>query len=260
MENGQVIGIVGAGTMASAIARGLGRPVLATDGGSGRAAALAAELGGEALASNADVFSRADVIVLGHRPDQLDGIASSVDGAGKLIISLLGPTTVAQLRSAYPESTVVRTMPNLPVERGRGVVAVAEGGEAAVEMLAPLGRVVVLPEYQMDLATATSGVLPAYVALLIEAAVDAAVCQGMPLRHALTMVVDTFAGTAELVAARGGDTIGVRREVSSPGESTVRGVAALERNGVRTAFNEAARAVIERLQLPYTGEPVLTAS
>lgn len=138
----------------------------------------------------------------------------------------------------------------------RGVVAVAQGGEPAVELLSRLGRVVILPEHQMDLATATSGVMPAYVALVAEAAIDAAVCYGLPLQHATDMFLDTLAGTAELIIARHGDTLAVRREVGSPGESTVRGVAALERHGIRGAFNDASRSVLERLALPYDGKPV----
>lgn len=77
-----MIGFVGAGNMARAIARGLGEPVHATDSGSGRAAALVAELGGEALTSNAELFRLSDVVFLGHRPDQLAEVAKGVDAAG----------------------------------------------------------------------------------------------------------------------------------------------------------------------------------
>src|SRR5262245_54316403 len=140
-----MIGFVGAGNMASAIARGLGEPVYATDAGSGRAAALVAELGGEVMPTNADLFKRSETIFLGHRPDQLAEIAEGVDAAGKMVISMMGPTTVAELQAAYPSATVVRTMPNTPVEVRRGVVAVAAGGEPAVGLLSRLGTVVVLP-------------------------------------------------------------------------------------------------------------------
>lgn len=252
-----MIGFVGTGNMARAIARGLGEPVYATDAGSGRAAALVAELGGEALASNAELFRRSDVVFLGHRPDQLHEVAQCIDASGKLVISMLGPTTIAELQAAYPGASVVRTMPNTPVELGRGVVAVAEGGEAAVPLLERLGLVVVLPEARMDLATATAGVMPALVAVLAEAAIDAAVCHGLDVRPATDMFLHTLAGTAELILERGGDTLAVRREVGTPGESTVRGVAALERNNVRTAFMDAYHDVLARLSMPYTGGVVV---
>ncbi|MFI6825530.1 pyrroline-5-carboxylate reductase family protein [Kribbella sp. NPDC050241] len=252
-----MIGFVGAGNMASAIARGLGEPVYATDAGSGRAAALVAELGGEVMPTNADLFKRSETVFLGHRPDQLAEIAKGVDATGKMVISMMGPTTVAELQAAYPGATVVRTMPNTPVEVRRGVVAVAAGGEPAVELLSRLGTVVVLPERQMDLATATSGVMPAYIAVLAEAAIDAAVCHGLDLKSAKAMFLETMAGTAELLIKRDGDTLAVRREVGTPGESTVRGVAALERNNVRTAFMDAYHDVLTRLSRPYTGGAIV---
>jgi pyrroline-5-carboxylate reductase len=88
------------------------------------------------------------------------------------------------------------------------------------------------------------GVTPAYYALLAEAQVDAAVRHGLKPSLAGTLVVDTMAGTAALLAARDYDTLAVRREVTSPGGSTARGLAALERAGVRDAFQEAMDAVV----------------
>jgi len=252
-----MLGFVGAGNMAAAIARGLGEPIHATDNGSGRAKALVAELGGEVMPTNADLFRRSDTIFLGHRPDQLAAIAEGIDAKGKLVISMMGPTTIAQLQDAYPGATVVRTMPNTPVEVRRGVVAVAEGGEPAVDLLSRLGTVVVLPERQMDLATATAGVMPALIAVLAEAAIDAAVCHGLDVENAKDMFLETMAGTAELLIKRDGDTLAVRREVGTPGESTVRGVAALERNNVRTAFMDAFHDVLTRLSRPYLGGSVV---
>ncbi|NUP78011.1 MAG: hypothetical protein HOV96_10755, partial [Nonomuraea sp.] len=213
--------------------------------------------GGEALTSNAELFRLSDVVFLGHRPDQLADVAKDVDAGGKLVISMMGPTTVAELQAAYPGASVVRIMPNLPVELGRGVVAVAEGGEIAIPILERLGLVVVLPEARMNLATATAGVMPALIAVLAEAAIDGAVCHGLDVQRARDMFLHTLAGTAELILKRGGDTLAVRREVGTPGESTVRGVAALERNNVRTAFMDAYHDVLTRLSMPYTGGAVI---
>jgi pyrroline-5-carboxylate reductase len=240
-----MIGIVGAGNMAGALARGWGDPVLATDGGSGRAAALVAEIGGEALTDNAELFRRADTIVLGHKPYQLEQVAAEVDGAGKTVISLLGGVSIAQLQAAYPDSAVVRAVPNTPVAVRRGVTCIAEGGERAVELFERVGRVFVLPEAQMGVALATTSVMPAYVALVAEAAIDAAVRGGLTAGRATELFLETLAGSAELLIARDGDTLGVRREVTSPGGSTARGLAALERNGLRTAFDDALQAVID---------------
>lgn len=248
-----MLGIIGAGNMASALARGWGEPVLATDGGSGRAAQLVAELGGEALASNAELVRRADTIILGHKPHQLNDIASQVDATGKQVFSVLGPTTTAQLQKAYPNSTVARIMPNTPVELKKGVCCIAKGGEAAVPLFERVGRVFILPEAQMNLATATIGVTPAYIAVLVEAMVDAAAVNGLGTRLSTDMFLQTLIGTAHLIGAKGGDTLAVRRNVESPGESTVRGVAALERCGIRPMLQEAMKDVLHRLTQPYHG-------
>jgi pyrroline-5-carboxylate reductase len=242
-----MIAIVGAGNMAGALARGWGEPVLATDGGSGRSQALVDEVGGESLGSdNAELFRRAETILLGHKPYQLQEVAQQVDGAGKTVISVLGATTVAELRDAYPQSTVIRAMPNTPVAVRRGVTCIAQGGEAAVELFERVGRVFVLPEGQLEAATATTGVTPAYVAVIVEACVDAAVRAGLKADLASDLFLATLAGSAELLADRGGDTLAVRREVTSPGGSTARGLAALERAGLRAAFDDAMRAVVGR--------------
>jgi pyrroline-5-carboxylate reductase len=240
-----MIGIVGAGNMAGALARGWGDPVLATDGGSGRARELVDEIGGESLGTdNAELFRRADTIILGHKPYQLDQVAEQVQADGKTVISVLGATTVAQLQAAYPGATVVRAMPNTPVAVRRGVTIIAQGGEAAVELFERVGSVHVLPESQLEVATATTGVTPAYIALIVEAAVDAAVRAGVKADLASELFVQTLIGSGELIRHRGGDTLAVRREVTSPGGSTARGLAALERNGLRVAFDDAMSAVV----------------
>jgi pyrroline-5-carboxylate reductase len=227
--------------------------VLATDGGSGRAARLVTEIGGEVVASNAELARRADTIIVGCQPHQLPAIAREIDASGKQVFSVLGPTTMAELRKAFPSSTVARIMPNTPVEVRQGVSCIAEGGEAAVPLFERVGRVFVLPESQMNLAVATIGVTPAYIAVLVEAMVDAAALNGLAPGLAAEMFLQTLSGTAQLIAKKDFDTLAVRRAVASPGESTVRGVAALERCGIRPMLQEAMKDVLTRLSQPYHG-------
>jgi pyrroline-5-carboxylate reductase len=238
------VGFIGAGNMARALARGWGDPVLCTDSGSGRARALASELGGEAVASNKELAERVDLLILAHKPAQLAEVAWEAAGAAKAVVSLLARTPQADVRSAYPGVPVFRVEPNTAVAVGRGVLAFAEPDVQAdpalqdrvKELFARVGSVVEVPERLMSVAGGLSGVGPAYWALLVEAQVDAAVKRGMPATLATELIVDTMAGSAELVRARGGDTLSVRREVASPGGTTARGLAALERGGVRAAF------------------------
>jgi pyrroline-5-carboxylate reductase len=242
-----VIGFCGSGNMARALALGLElkEPALFTDAGSGRAAALAAAVGGEAVRSNEELGQRAQLVVLAHKPAQLEAIAGEVGAAPAIILSLLGGVTVAALGAAYPESRIVRAMPNTAVEVRRGVTCVCGAAIPEVEeLLGRVGTVVRLAERLMEAATAVSGVAPAYVALIAEAWVDAAVGQGIPAAQAAELVADSLAGSAALLLAHHMDTLGVRRAVTSPGGVTARGLRALEQAGLRSAFSEAAAAVV----------------
>jgi pyrroline-5-carboxylate reductase len=247
------VGFIGSGNMARALARGWGDPVLCTDSGSGRARELAAELGGEAVGSNRELAERVDVVILAHKPAQLAAVAGEIAGAAKAVVSLLAGTSQADLRAAYPGVPVFRVEPNTPSEAGRGVLAFAtpdEPGDEALydglrERFGRLGTVVEVPERLMVVAGACSGVGPAYFALLAEAWIDAAVRRGMPPATAATLVTETMAGTAELLARNGGDTLALRRAVASPGGTTARGLAALERGGVRAALAAAMDDVVD---------------
>jgi pyrroline-5-carboxylate reductase len=250
------IGLIGSGNMARAMARGWGEPVLCTDSGSGSAQALVDELGGERVASNRELAERADLVVLCHKPYHLDAVAKELSGLVTPVASVLGAMSTAVLQRAYPQSQVFVLMPNTPVELRQGVIVYAErepnsnfvlDGELEQQVLAlfgRLGRVVTVPERLLAAATAVSGVGPAYWALLAEAQVDAAVRKGLGAQLASELVSATMSGSAALIQAKGYDTLAVRREVTSPGGSTARGLEALEAAGVRAAFQDAIEAVV----------------
>jgi len=244
------VGLIGAGNMARALARGWGEPVLVSDSGSGRARKLADELGGEGLDSNVEVADRADLIVLCHKPAQFEKVAEQLRGHAKAVASVVGGVGTAALRDAYGVP-VFRFMPNTPVEVRRGVMCYSPEPDVdprleadVLELFGRLGTVVKVPETLMSAAGAIMGVGPAYQALLVEAQVDAAVRHGMAAGLAGQLVAETMAGTAALLRTRDYDTLAVRREVTSPGGTTARGLAALERGGVRPAFQDAFDAVV----------------
>jgi len=247
------IGLIGSGNMARAMARGWGRPVLCSDALADRARALAQETGGEALATNAEIARRADVVVLCHKPTQLDEVAREIAADAKAVVSILGGVRLEALRAAYPDRPVLRLLPSTPVEVGQGVVLLADDGSpeldsdlgrAVAELVAELGSLVRLPESQVDIGMGMMSNAPAYMALVAEAQIDAGVRAGLPADLAAQMVVQTMAGTAALLRHRNYDTLAVRREVTSPGGSTARGLDALERGGLRTAFSDALDAVL----------------
>ncbi|MBV9334622.1 MAG: pyrroline-5-carboxylate reductase [Solirubrobacterales bacterium] len=244
------VGLIGAGNMARALARGWGDPVLVSDGGSGRARELASELGGQAFDSNVEVADRANLVVLCHKPAQWCSVARELRGHAEAVASVLAGIGAGALRQEYGVP-VFRFMPNTPVEVRRGVMCYAPEREVdaqveaqVLELFRRLGSVITVPESLLDAATAVMGVGPAYQALLAEAQVDAAVRHGLKPMLAGRLVAETMAGTAALLEQREYDTLTVRREVTSPGGWTARGLAALERAGVRAAFQDAADAVV----------------
>ncbi|MEH3053993.1 MAG: pyrroline-5-carboxylate reductase [Patulibacter minatonensis] len=249
------IGLLGAGNLARALALGLGEPVAVYDPVLERAQELAERTGGRAYSSTQAVSEVAEITVLCHKPAQLESVAESFESNGRRILSALGATPLDALRAAYPHATVARIMPNIAMEIGDGLTILCSPAPGTLEreladevasILGGIGRVVELDESMLPLAQGTSGGMPAYVALIIEAYVDALVRQGMPQEIALEVVAGSIPGSAKLIAARGGDTLGVRRQVTSPGGTTARAIRALDAGGVREAIAEAVDASIIR--------------
>jgi len=243
------IGFCGSGNMAAAMARGwagAADSMLFTDSGSGRAIALAADVGGEAVGSNAELAERADLVVLAMKPAKLEEAAKELREA-KVVISLLGATSLEKVEAAFPGAEACRVMPNVAVEVRRGVLCLAGGASVETRRrLEALGRVVELPDSQFDAATAVMGCAPAYLALAVEALADAGAADGLDEELARELVVETTAGTAELLRER--HPADVRRAVASPGGSTDAGLEALDREGAREAFEAAVRASLERMR------------
>jgi pyrroline-5-carboxylate reductase len=143
-------------------------------------------------------------------------------------------------------------MPNIAAEVGQGVFCYAPGSRAAdgpeqdvLELFGRIGTVVKLPEALIDPATALMGCGPAFFALVVEALADAGVRHGLSAHDATRLATETMAGTAAVLRESGEDTAALRRRVTSPGGSTARGLAALERGGLRAAFADAVDAVVE---------------
>src|SRR3954470_7627683 len=180
------IGLIGAGNMATALARGWGEPVLVADADHGRAQLLAEQVGGEAPGSNAYVADQADAVVLCHKPAQLNEVAEEIRDRAKAIVSILGGMPVADVEAAYPGLPVYRFMPNIPAEVGHGVFCYAPGTQAAdgpeqdvLDLFGRIGTVMKIPESLLDAATALMGCGRAFFALVVEGLVDAGVRHGL---------------------------------------------------------------------------------
>jgi pyrroline-5-carboxylate reductase len=252
------VGIIGAGNMAAAMARGWHaatdgpESILLSDSGSGRAERLAAEIGGEA-AANAELAERSDVVVLAVKPAALDAVAAEISGTDRIVISVLGATSLERLREVLLEAPLVAAMPNVAVEVRRGVIcwAASEDLDAVARerieaLLSLLGTAIELDESLIDAASAVMGCSPAYIALFAEALTDAGIREGLPEAKAQLMVTEALAGTAALLEVH--HTLRLRRAVTSPGGSTAAGLAALERGSMRAAIADAVTASLERMR------------
>jgi pyrroline-5-carboxylate reductase len=239
--------------MASALARGIGEPALVADVDRAKARALAAELGGEAVGSNADLAERADAVVLCHKPQQLDEVSAEASGKASVVISILAAVTTERLEAAYPGVPVYRFIPNIPAEVGRGVLCYTPGSRAAdgpereiLELFGRAGTVIRLDDEPLiEPAMALMSCGPAFMALVAESFADAGQAHGLAAEEAVRMTVETMAGTAAYLAAHGYDTEALKARVATPGGATERGLIRLEERGLRDVCRAAVDAVVE---------------
>lgn len=245
--------------MAAAMARGWAgadgdspSKMLFTDSGSGRATALAEEVGGKAVDTNEQLVSESDFVVLAVKPAALEEVAASLP-APRAVLSLLGATPLGKLAEQFPDSTVIRLMPNLAVEVRAGVICVAdpEGADPGIvseyrALLSSIATVYELPDESMDVATAVMGCSPAYFAVVAEALGHEAASAGIEPDVAIRMVGESMAGTAQLLRAR--TPFEIQTAVASPGGSTEAGLEALAAAGGADAFRKAYEASIARMR------------
>lgn len=252
------IGFVGAGNMAAAMARGWAsaerRPdrMLFCDAGSGRAAALAAEVGGEAVDSLAELGRRSDAVVLAIKPGSLEIVAEQLDREARAVLSVLAATPLKTLRERFPGVPVLRAMPTVATEIHGGVIChtpvpadEVESGEPMLALVGELGRLVEVSDELMDAATAIV-CTPAYLAVVVQNIAEAGAEAGLDPELSYELVVETFAGTIELL--RRYDPVTVRTAVASPGGSTEAGLQALADAGAADAFRRAVEASLRKMR------------
>lgn len=254
------LGFIGAGKMATAIARGAVAAGLCAPEdliGSARTAAtrerFAAETGGMTVDDNAAVVSFAEVVVLGVKPADACITLASLRPEDRLVVSIAAGVKLTALEAAAPGAPLVRVMPNTPclVQKGAsafamGAFASPEHGRLVFRLFSAIGDAHEVPEYQIDAVTGLSGSGPAYVYLVIEALADGGVLMGLPRTLAASLAAQTVLGAAEMVRQTGRHPAELREAVASPGGTTIAALEALEEHGARAAFIAAVRASAER--------------
>ncbi len=253
------IGLIGAGRMGSAMARGWAgaegsdADLAFTDAEPKRAEQLAAELGGVAVGSNAELAERSQVLVLAMKPAQLGEVAAELGDAATPVISMLGGTPLATVEEALPGAPVLRVIPNQGVSVGRGVLCFAlserfAGGaaEPLVELLRALGTAIEVRDDQIDAATAVTSCGPAYVARVAGTLIEEGERAGLSRTDLTLAIAETIAGTGELLRERTPDEIG--DAVASPGGITEAGLETLDREGFADALRAAVETTLEKMR------------
>ena len=203
---------------------------------------------------NQAAISAAEVLLLAVKPQVFNLVVTNITpNPSSTVISILAGVTIAKLEQAFPQQPVIRVMPNTPATVGAGMSAIATGTHAteqhierAKTIFSAVGEVVTVPESSIDAVTGLSGSGPAFVALAIEAMADGGVASGLPRAIALQLATQTVLGTATLVKETGMHPGELKDRVTSPGGTTIAGVAKLESAGFRSALIEAVKTATER--------------
>jgi pyrroline-5-carboxylate reductase len=213
----------------------------------------------QTVASNVELVRRSDVVVLAVKPQIMEPalreIAPAVTPA-KLLISVAAGVPLAALRRGLgKDARLVRVMPNTPALVLSGATAIAGGDglqpgdlDVARAIFGAVGTVVTLAESALDAVTGLSGSGPAYVAIVVEALADGGVRMGLDRATALALATQTVLGSARLLAETGLHPGALKDMVSSPGGTTIAGIAALEEGGLRSALIRAVEAATRRSQ------------
>ena len=256
------LGFIGMGNMATALARGFvasgkvqGGDLYAFDPASEKLAQMAAELGFTPVNSESELAQAADMVVMACKPYHVEGALAAMGKvlSGKALLSIALGWDHAKYREILGEDVRVQfVMPNTPAMVGEGTFLfeqtssfTADELAFATDLLAAIGVVETLPSHLMGIGGALSGCGPAFVDLLIEAFADAGVYYGLPRDKAYKLVSQTVKGRAKLQQETGLHPGVLKDMVCSPAGSTIKGVAALEHAGLRSACLAAIEAIME---------------
>ncbi|HVU27614.1 MAG TPA: pyrroline-5-carboxylate reductase [Verrucomicrobiae bacterium] len=258
------IGFLGAGKMATALAKGFvraeivfPREIIAGDLFNVARSYFSKDTGAKAIASNAEVLKFANVLILAVKPDQVAPVLSEVHehfNKQHLLISIAAGVTIPKLENLLPDGArVIRVMPNTPALVSEGASAFALGknataadGEIAQKLLSAVGVAFQVKESLLDAVTGLSGSGPAYVYQFIEALSDGGVAAGLPRDIATKLAAQTVLGAAKMVLETGQHPGALKDQVTSPGGTTIEGLHALEKGKLRATVMSAVRAATEK--------------
>jgi pyrroline-5-carboxylate reductase len=258
------VGFLGAGKMATALAKGFLKAsllepaqLIASDVVPAAQRHFTEETTARATTSNLDVVKDSRVLVLAVKPDQVAGVLAEIRDKitpQHVVISIAAGVPLAKLEAGLNNGArVIRVMPNTPALVGAsasafalGKSASADDGALANKLFSAVGLAFQVKETLLDAVTGLSGSGPAYVYVMIEALSDGGVAAGLPRDVATKLAAQTVFGAAKMVLETGLHPGALKDMVTSPGGTTIEGVHELEKARVRGAFMNAVRAAAEK--------------
>ncbi|KAF5416344.1 MAG: Pyrroline-5-carboxylate reductase [Candidatus Methanogaster sp.] len=263
MDKNMKIGIIGTGRIGEALIRGVlaadlcqGDRIFASDVDEERLDALHSELRINTSTNNRDTVGNAETIILAIKPQIIASVLQSMKPQieGALVISVAAGVQVRAIEENLPvEARLIRVMPNIACTVGQAISAISTGSNAtesdlktARTIFGSVGRVVSVPESMMDAVTGLSGSGPAFVFQMIEALADGGVHEGLPRDIALELAAQTVLGAAAMVLETGEHPGVLKDMVTSPAGTTIRGIHALEVQGLRAGMMDAVIAATRR--------------
>jgi len=231
--------------------------IVATVAHQARALSISQQLGITVTTNNLEAAKTADVILLGVKPLQVEGLIREIAPAltpEKLLISFAASVRTSAIEEAAGAPIgVIRAMPNTPSALGAGIAALCRGRYVTDEQLslaqqifATVGRTVVVDEKHMDAVTGLSGSGPAFIYIIIEALAEAGVNVGLPRDIATQLAAQTTFGSAKMVLETGAHPALLKDEVTTPAGCTVDGILELEEGGLRVTLIKAVKRATER--------------
>lgn len=258
------IGFIGAGRMATALARGFIKSgvttpenVVASDVSETARTQFESTTNAATVPTNREAIADRTIIVLAVKPQHMHEALQEIAGdvtASHLIVSIAaGVTLAAMSRELGDDCRLVRVMPNTPCLVGQGASAFARGGASTLEdaatvleLFQTVGLAVEVAESQLDAVTGLSGSGPAYAFQVIEALSDGGVRVGLARDVATRLAAQTLLGAAQMVLETGAHPGELKDAVTSPGGTTIAGLHALERGGLRATLMDAVEAATRR--------------
>lgn len=252
--------IIGCGNMGSALAKGFDKnhQIFLYDSNKSAMKALSEAGFGYACETPTSALPQMDFVILAVKPQNLEEIAKELNPSLRpdhTLISLLAGTSVATLKKYFPVSYLIRTMPNLALIHGEGVIGIAENEgmdqslkDRLTTLFHPLGKVHWIPESKMHALTSLTGSGPAFIFTFIEAMVEAGIAMGFTAHEAQELILQMIKGSITLLQETHKHPSELKWQVASPSGTTIAGLVELERAAVRGKIISGFLAAYERSQ------------